>query len=173
VLAELLGSFVVGPADSAATGPPCAAPQATQQQGQQPRVTGSAKPGARRRAGVGAGAGVCVDLMSSRVSYPQFLELLLVCAALRCSGLLDLTAKAAPPLELGPELQVRGSGGQGVSVKTAIAECCSTHSTPPLAAHDARRDRAGRRGCPLTAVGLRAHQVQLCAGACNNGGGPG
>jgi hypothetical protein len=93
-LAELLGSYVIGPAAI------------------QPAPAGHPTGGS-------GGYGAPIDLLSARVCYPQFLEVLLVCAAMRCSGVLDMGLKALAPLEPKGELQVgavRGEGGRGAGI---------------------------------------------------------
>jgi hypothetical protein len=108
VLAELMGSFIVGQYSTQ----PQPAVQQQQQQQQQQRAAGSAGPPP-------AGARASVDLMAMRISYPQFVEVLLLCAAARASGVLDLGLKAVPPLTLDSEMQV-GGRGEGAPFAAAL-----------------------------------------------------
>lgn len=100
VLAELLGSFVLGPAHGNAAAAAAAAAGAG-------AGCGAAGTGAAGSGGAGGGAaigggggGARADLMSSRISYPQFLELLLLCGALRCALLAPVTCSCARPAGL-------------------------------------------------------------------------
>jgi hypothetical protein len=114
VLAELLGSFIVGPPSiqNPVQSPAPPSTQVTRQQQQQVSPSGAAQPPKRPTAGWAAGGGgagnsaVSVDLMSVKISYPQFVEILLLCVAVRASGVLDMALAAVTPLALDSELQV-------------------------------------------------------------------
>jgi hypothetical protein len=109
VIAELLGSYAIGPPSmqqAAAAGSPIGASA--------PCQTG----GGYR--GYGSGT-VSVDLMSARVTYPQFLEVLLVCAAARCTALIDMGLPGLAPLEDGGEFLVRGAGaGAALAAEASV-----------------------------------------------------
>ncbi|GBF99034.1 hypothetical protein Rsub_11979 [Raphidocelis subcapitata] len=158
VLAELLGSFIVGPS---AAQPQAASSQQPQQQ-QQPvwQQQQQRAPGA---GGAAPASRASVDLMSLRISYPQFVEVLLLCAAARASGVLDLGLKAVPALALDAEMREHLRTVTGL-VRRWRDQTLNGRAAPAAAAAAAAAAApAGRPAGPAPSVaGTAAEAVRDC-----------